>query len=71
MKGYFHESNGLFFKRLENGDVYIVKKETGKDDAPTVFEHRISKNIWLSVVCVVSELGEANGRYLEAEKFHG
>src|SRR5512140_1719506 len=46
--GMHHVRNGLYFKRLDDGSVLLVKKDGA--DGPLVFEAAIDKDAWCSVV---------------------
>lgn len=69
----FHESDGLFFKRLPNGDVRIVKTHDGRDIRldNVVFDHTVSAAVWASVIATCSKQGEyPNGGFDRAVAFH-
>jgi hypothetical protein len=69
----YHESNGLFFDRLQNGSVRIIKTTDGKDpnEGNILFQQDIPENTWASAVCSVSRLGETVERWNAARDFHG
>ncbi len=60
----FHVRDGLFFERLNSepgygcGCVRIVKRESGRDDAPIVLDMILNASSWASVVASMSILGE-------------
>ena len=66
----FHVADGLYFKRLENGDVVITKAKGGRDEDPIEFQIVVTKDAWASTIASVSKLGEQYGRFFLAEKFH-
>lgn len=54
----YHVGSGLYFSRTHLGDVQITKKENARDDAKTIFDMTVSKDIWASIVSSVSANGE-------------
>jgi len=60
--GEFHESDGWYFLRLQDGSVRIRYWSV---------THDISPSAWASVVATVSLKGENTGRYQAALEFHG
>ena len=46
----FHEDDGLYFDRLENGNIKIIKRENGISDAPIIFEQEITIDSWISII---------------------
>jgi hypothetical protein len=66
----FHLRDGLYFERLEDGGVRIVKTATGQfGDAKNVFEIEVSAGEWASVVAAVSPKGETSETYHSALNF--
>ena len=66
----FHYHGGLSFGRLPDGSVLISKTELSGDAEIETFRAIIDANGWASIVASVSNGGEANGRFYEAQKFH-
>ena len=69
----FHENHGLFFGRLANGDVRIVKTYDCRDIRPdnVVLDHVIPASVWASVIATCSKQGEyPNGGHDRALTFH-
>ena len=76
----FHQGDNLFFGRLLNGDVRMLKLKHTPERWPeaslvypasaVVFDHTIPQGHWCSIVASVSNLGEQSGRYYEAKAFH-
>lgn len=73
----FHANNNLYFKRLEDGSVSVVKA------VPALFYPACDKNClvimeqwtipaseWASVVAAVSSVGETSMTYKEALSLH-
>ncbi len=71
----FHLTNGLYFERLDDGSVRIVKTDgpAGPDDDGSVIEFDITTDAsgWASVVATVSAHGEEDGGWQRALDFHG
>ena len=73
---FFHTTDGIFFRRLDNGDVEMTQRNKAPDstDDPQTwmigFVHVIPIGIWASVVASVSEGGETSDRFLAADAFH-
>lgn len=66
----FHTRNGLFFERLLNGMVRVVKTNDGKEPGTTnvLFDDTMDKNTFASVIASMSISGEtpvSYGRALE------
>lgn len=74
----FHVTDNLYFGRMPNGDVRILKFKEPPKDWPLVYgdyegletDLTVKSNHWASVVASVSVRGESNGRYYEASDFH-
>lgn len=67
----FHWQDGLFFKRVPDGNVRIRQHaERGASDE-VLSEIIIPPNEWASIVCSVSHDGEDSERYRMALRFHG
>lgn len=69
----FHLQNGLWFERLTDGSVRIIKTYDGRDPRPDniVLDETTDEAGWASVVCSVSKDGEDNARWMHARRFHG
>ena len=66
----FHVNNGLYFKRLDDGSVLIVKRTDSHPDSPIVFEQIIDADSWASIVTSVSAYNETALSFQAARKFH-
>lgn len=74
----FHHSDNLFFGRLPDGKVRILKFASPPPDWPTVdgtypdatLDHTLDDGHWGSVVASVSAKGEQDGRWYKAMDFH-
>lgn len=69
----FHVQDGLYFGRLPNGDVRIVKTGDNIDPgfhAQKILDVIIPGNIWASVIASMSAGGEENERWYPAVDFH-
>ena len=66
----FHVSNGLYFKRLNDGSVLIVKRTDSSEDSQIVFEQVIDADYWASIVASVSVYNELALSFQAAKKFH-
>lgn len=66
-----HSKDGLYWKRMPNGDVEITKYENAEDNvsAPE-FYITLSASEWASVVAFVSKYGETSASYMSALRFH-
>ena len=58
MEQTFHYKDGLFFSRLEDNSVKIVKHEIGRRDSKIVFEMIIDDSSWASIISSMSNHGE-------------
>lgn len=73
----FHERNGWFFRRLEDGHVRIIVGHpevvsfTPEGNGRCGLGHDIGPDAWASIVASVSADGETSERFYEARKFHG
>lgn len=65
----FHSKEGLFFKRVNNGDVRVQK---WSDTAPFTLLSSVvvDAHTWASIVASVSYDGEDHKSYREALEFH-
>jgi hypothetical protein len=72
----FHTQNGLFFRRLEDGSVRVIKTKDGRP--PTiatefggnvVCDETLTIHSFASVVSSMSARGEANGGFYDAMDF--
>lgn len=70
----FHTQDGLYFGRLPNGDVRIVKTDDNRDpestDTQKILDMVIPGNSWASVIASVSAGGEVDERWYPAVDFH-
>ena len=66
----FHTKNGLFFERVKDGGVHIIKRVNGKDDSPIITEETLDSYTWASVVASVCATGENGDTFRRAEYLH-
>jgi hypothetical protein len=76
----FHVDNFLYFGRLDNGDVRMLKFKHRPSLQPDVnriyisadveFDVTLPSSAWASVVASVSKHGECDGRFYVAQAFH-
>lgn len=66
----FHVSGGLFFERLPDNKVRIIKRESGRDDARLIFEQIMDADSWASVIASMSYYGEEDYGFYRALNFH-
>jgi hypothetical protein len=66
----FHVTNGLFFERLTDGSVRLIKRVSHQENAPVLFEYTLNPNQWASVIASMSYWGEENEGFYRALKFH-
>lgn len=66
----FHVKEGLFFERLPDNQVRVLKREKGTDDAPVVFDITLDADSWASVIASMSYYGEEDYGYYRALNFH-
>lgn len=67
--GKFHWRDSIFFERTPDASVRVTRGGDFENDGEEVFT--IDRNSWASIVASVSELGESNGRFYDALRFHG
>lgn len=67
----FHVKDGLYFERLENNSVRVVKMKTAMADCEEIsFEATLDRDAWASVISSVSKGGESGYRYYLGLIFH-
>ncbi len=79
----FHVADHLFFGRMADGGVRILKYSSAPISFPTadqsrdkpnewhpVLDARIPASVWASIVASVSAKGENDGRFFIAQDFH-
>jgi len=66
----FHLTDGLFFERLLEGKVRILKRASGSADAPVVFDLTVDSNSWASIIASMSYYGEEDNGFYRAMNFH-
>lgn len=76
----FHESNNLFFGRMTDGSVRVIKFKAPPPQWPSItaqyqpqlveFDQTIPAPAWASLIATVSLQGEADGRFYKAQSFH-
>ncbi len=64
----FHAEHGLFFERLPNGDIRVIKARSNTPQGlkRNVFDQVISQSAWASVVSSLSRERETWDRYMAA-----
>lgn len=50
----FHINQGLYFEKLPEGAVRILKRSGNSDDSPVIFDHVLDAGQWASVVAAMS-----------------
>ena len=63
MKSQFHVGDGLYFCRLDNGSVRIIKKADGMANSPVVFSVDIDDGGWVSAVLTMTQFNERPGDF--------
>lgn len=68
----YHLKDGLYFGRLPNGDVEVIKTTDGKvlSNNNILFRQVIECHMWSSAISSVSYTGETTTKYYTALKFH-
>lgn len=68
----FHDRDGVFFTRNENGSVTIIKTSDGKEpaDANVVFTNTMDEGPWCSIVLTMSAFNERPGDWHAWMKHH-
>lgn len=66
----FHSSDGLYFEKLPDGGVRILKRSGSQEDSPVIFDHVLDANQWASVIASMSLHGEEDGGFYYALQFH-
>ena len=66
----FHWSDGVYFKRLDDGTVRM-RIFGHYNGTPNYTDRIIPAAEWASIVCAVSALGETGERWNAAQDFHG
>lgn len=66
----FHSSEGLYFEKLPDGGVRILKRSGSREDSPVIFDHVLDANQWASAIATMSHYGEENGGFYRALNFH-
>ena len=67
----FHQRNGLFFDRQQNGDMRIVKTYDGRGPRPdnVVLDHTMTQSEFASIVAYGTPMGETTETYHTALGF--
>ena len=78
-----HFKDGLYFKRIENGDVLVTKIQSRFDTLTRASESRfhnsagdilfqtvIDRNTWLAIMSAVSKRGDCLEQFIAADGFH-
>lgn len=50
----FHSNAGLYFEKLPDGKVRILKRAGTEADSPVIFDHEMDAGQWASVVAAMS-----------------
>lgn len=50
----FHSSEGLYFEKLADGSVRILKRSGSQEDSPVIFDHVLSASEWAYVLAMIS-----------------
>lgn len=50
----FHINEGLYFEKLPDGSVRIVKRSGNEPESPVIFDHVLDAGQWASVVAAMS-----------------
>ncbi len=70
MRDGFHWSDGLYFRRLNDGTVELTQTKHGRTDE-VEWQREIPPSEWASIVAAVSYQGETKDTYETALGFHG
>ena len=49
----FHSNNGLYFERLPDGGVRILKKADENESSQVIFDHVVDAGQWASIVAAM------------------
>ena len=71
MRGGFHWSRGMYFRRLPDGGVEVTQTKEGGGKNDVVWQRVIPAAEWASIVTAVSKSGETCDGYRAALDFHG
>ena len=63
-------NEGLYFERLPDGSVRILKKSGNDAESPVIFDHVVDVNGWASVIASMSHYGEERNGFYRALNFH-
>jgi hypothetical protein len=66
----FHVKDGLYFERLSDGNVRVLKRRDGKPDSAVVFDMIIDRDSWCSIIASMSYYGEEDYGWYRACNFH-
>ncbi len=67
----FHAKNGLYFERLENGSVRILKRKDAMPDSPVIMDETLDNGTFASVICSCSVDREMYGQWSAAMQLLG
>lgn len=75
----FHYSDNLFFGRMSNGSVRILKFKGKPPEWPlaeglyedAILDVIVDQHSWCSIIASVSSFGEPSGGFDRAKEFHG
>lgn len=67
----FHWRDGWTFKRMDDGSVRIRGHYAANSETGGTVNLIIPAQEWASIVCSVSKGGESDGRWDQAQDFHG
>lgn len=66
----FHSQNGLYFERLKDGSVRIIKRKDAMQDAEIIADETLDANCWASIIATMSYYGEEDYGFYRATLFH-
>lgn len=69
-EGMFHVVDGLYFQKLKDGAVRVLKTAGGQEDSPVIFDQTLEASQWASVIATMSYLGEEDGGFYHAMHYH-
>lgn len=65
----FHVGDGLYFNRLEDGSVEVIKLNDATDPGNVKFRQVIDSDTWPSVVGAVAKTNDSE-KMIEIERIH-
>ena len=61
---------GLYIRKMEDGNVIFIKKETGIIGSPIEWETLISSDDWVNIVALMSKDGDTIANTMLAKNLH-